>query len=622
MNYFLIYVQNVVYTLFLNLVFNIIDIDDYLPNTSLSMLFHRAALSGNTWLLNRIIDVSTNNAAEILAEDNFATFRIAALDGDTEIISRLIQLARDNNQLPEMLAAEDYAAFCMSVQNINCDTADIIAAAAPDQLPDMFSAFDFLNLDEQNFLHILVILIHIAREHNQLPALISANNCRAFRGAARNGYIEAMYLLIDIAPTQVPEMLAAIDYSALRWSAVAGELNVVNLLIATAVQYGVIVEMLRAESFLTFRLVALGREFAVLDRLIVVANSYNLIEELNLSLSSLEIQDFVSIDSLRHIALNRESSMRELSSNEKLMLNDAITHYQSQIDAQGTEAIIRDLQSTLAGRYLKNPAKIHDEVLPINWEDHQSKGCLAAYYNHKTHTAYRYFMQPNPWISPEASFVIRDELGARSCYDEHALLIALCFLAVTDESIQPTDEFTIENRLENFIIELALINRAHNWDKSRLTSEGKYEQYDDGEGDKPSCKYGLSSRLLQSVQGHPLFKTLTLEIIKQELRDFTREHFSNCIDANNNVALQDSWNNLIESGANDSTLDVLNISLEQQLEFIHNLKTKYQSKFTPTFEQYIREAFVIDDTHPNHASRFGLNAGIDDLLSKQKNCRI
>ena len=98
--------------------------------------------------------------------------------------------------------------------------------------------------------------------------------------------------------------------------------------------------------------------------------------------------------------------------------------------------------------------------------------------------------------------------------------------------------------LRNLLQELALIGRAHNWDKTRpveddgnpiLEAAGnpRTEEYDDLEGDRPSCYSGVKRRLFQSVHGHPLLRIFTKEIIAKELYDFVRQHLQNAISKNN-----------------------------------------------------------------------------------------
>lgn len=105
------------------------------------------------------------------------------------------------------------------------------------------------------------------------------------------------------------------------------------------------------------------------------------------------------------------------------------------------------------------------------------------------------------------------------------------WLVAVDAEVPPTDGYTLETRLDHFIDELAHIGRAHNWDNTRVKTDNEgtiildaddnpiTEEYDNLEGDKPSCFFGVKRRLFQSVQGHPLLKMLTKDGIDEELRD-------------------------------------------------------------------------------------------------------
>ena len=104
----------------------------------------------------------------------------------------------------------------------------------------------------------------------------------------------------------------------------------------------------------------------------------------------------------------------------------------------------------------------------------------------------------------------------------------------------PTDGFSFESRLSLFVEELALIGRAHNWDETRIVTDAAgqpildeddnpmREEYDDLEGDRPSCFSGVKRRLFQSVHGHPLFRILTQETIAKELQRLCAATSANC----------------------------------------------------------------------------------------------
>lgn len=214
---------------------------------------------------------------------------------------------------------------------------------------------------------------------------------------------------------------------------------------------------------------------------------------------------------LRTFSRNKESSMVDLSAIEQAQLQRLKKVYQSRIDL----FTMQDLMSELEKRYcadpaiivLENGAKIslplsreNFDVLPLS-VDEKTRANIA-YYQHPTHTAYRYLSKPNLWISPEAIHAGFDEQRrvGWSIFKEQELL-RLLWIAATDHEAPPTDLYTVEDRIQALIQEIALIGRAHNWDKTNA----KGEDYDDLEGDKPSCSLGVKRRLFQALKGHPFY---------------------------------------------------------------------------------------------------------------------
>ncbi len=164
---------------------------------------------------------------------------------------------------------------------------------------------------------------------------------------------------------------------------------------------------------------------------------------------------------------------------------------------------------------------------------------LKAYYQNTYHSAARWMMKPNPWMAANASYVeISDDRTQRwSTFEDYKMLIAILYYAAIDRSIDPIDNYTFEGRVEGFFKELAYIGRAHNWDRSRfkLDTNGRRvkdsvgkdvtEQYDDAEGDKPSCFSGVNLRLFISVQGHPFWVILKEQIVDQAIREFVAAYY-------------------------------------------------------------------------------------------------
>jgi len=356
---------------------------------------------------------------------------------------------------------------------------------------------------------------------------------------------------------------------------------------------------------------------------------------------------------LRAVAQDAESSMRALSAGEQLRLSSATARYEPVMKAHGIEPLFQGLRDQLKARYAANPAFIQTGDgrtvdLPLDWNEwcrlsqtlnaDTRERALQAYYQHKDHTALRYLSKPNPWIAANAAYVNRGEGGQGwSTFEEYKPLITMLWLAAKDTSsditVAPTDGYTVETRIDRFIDEIALLGRAHNWDERRfkMDAEGNLlvdednnpvmEEYDDVQGDKPSCYSGVKRRLFQSVLGHPLLKILTMDDIKQELRDVVRDYFKQHITNQNIQVIHDAWANLCEANPYNAVthacLNELNLPAAAQRAFIEHLIEKYPTQFNqdPEFKAYIEQRFKLDDMCPTHASRFGGETNLDGLLT-------
>ncbi|KTD60392.1 hypothetical protein Lsai_0142 [Legionella sainthelensi] len=174
-----------------------------------------------------------------------------------------------------------------------------------------------------------------------------------------------------------------------------------------------------------------------------------------------------------------------------------------------------------------------------------------------------------------------------------------------------TDEHTFATRFEHFIDELAHIRRAHNWDQSRRTDNGKLEQYDDLEGDRPSCFSGVKRRLFQSVFGHPLLKLVTEDVIKAEINEFLVTHFKKTINPNNCIIIKKAWDKGIEgellSEEDMKAIQILNVSLDQQKAFKNYLSPKYGFSFAVSlnFINLVDKTFELTLTTSSHLFKHG-----------------
>ncbi len=297
---------------------------------------------------------------------------------------------------------------------------------------------------------------------------------------------------------------------------------------------------------------------------------------------------------LRRLAQDRESSMVALTEGEKKKLESAIEHYQPMINQVGIDRITEDLRAMLIERYKEEPALINIKgksiTLPVTFEEFQSlnlskadyEKANKAYYQNKAHSALRYLSKPNLWMHRHSSYVYINEQGERwSTFEEYLPVIAIHYLAAIDKEMEATKGYTLETRIKQFINELAFIGRAHNWDKTRIRNN-KREEYDDLEGDRPSCFSGVKRRLFQSVIGHSLFDQLTEEKIEAEIRQFAFEHFKSVLTDNNKYQFKTILDEIILEldEQNVEKLQCFNIPSEKQDEFMHLLAHKYGAQFS------------------------------------------
>ncbi len=507
--------------------------------------------------------------------------------------------------------------------------------------------------------------------------MVEASDYEAFQGAASGGHLPVLNRLMELAPDRFPQMIEANGYAVFSFLARYHLDDIVNRALYDP---GVFAhaEMHQHEygeryinPFIHNELTALRalktaveREnpdavFNIIDetqatrcsymiRNLIRRNQPALLDDIRFLLAIPAVQAFAAQHQFYHqeiggqldlaaLAGNRESSMRALSTGEQQRLQAATNRYEPLIKAAGVDNIMSDLRQTLRTRYEEEPACIpcgKDELiaLPQDWHafqhldltQQQRSGALTAYHKHKDHTAWRYLLKPNPWIAASASHVKVNPVNALekwSTFEEYKPLISMLYLAAKDEGVPPTNGHTLETRLSHFFDELAHIGRAHNWDKTRKNARGVSEQYDDLEGDEPSCSSGVICRLFQAIQGHPLLEILTLDDVKQELRDFMREHFTKHITPDNLAELTNACVKLYEGSECGVCFTPLNVSETEQYAFLQYMKDKYALQFAsdPIFEGYIKTSFHFTEYFPSHVARFAVEALFGDLLlSKQR----
>ncbi len=350
---------------------------------------------------------------------------------------------------------------------------------------------------------------------------------------------------------------------------------------------------------------------------------------------------------LREIAQNRESSMRALSPQEQASVAQIEAAYKETMKNLGSTEVIASLKQTLEEKYLADEASrtiiLNSESyqLPFEWSELQTffkehkvtskqrQSILEIYYKNNNHTAYRYLSKPNRWMSDNAGYVNSNRDGRWSTFEEYQTLIAYLWVAANDVNHPPReDNITIADRVDLFLRQLALLNRAHNWDKTHFLRDKDNnsieEEYDDGEGDKPSCLSGVKTRLFQSLLYHPLYEILDKSITRQFITDTLHEHYTKMLNDStigDLEALQTAVGNYFVGFETTPALENLALTDMQRATikatFIHHYGKKKAAPFLSVVDDLLKEDGLI----ANHFLRFYQSAHLDKLLENmQKTC--
>ncbi len=568
--------------------------------------FREAAGNGHLAVLTLLMNCSApGQVLQMIRFGGFRAFQMAATTGHLEIVNLLVQLAP--NLLPEIIREHRFTVLSYFADH-NWD--DLFNRALLDP-----GAFAYAEIHQREY-GARYVSPFIQRELATLRAMKAAvelaNPHAVFNIADDTQATRCFYMIRNLIRRNQPALLDDIRFLL--------AIPAVQVLAHTPVTGNVPNELLRLA-------LTTGHQEAAAVLLAIPA-----VEALAAEHQFYPREAGGQFD-LEALARDRESSMRALSTSEQQRLQAAISRYEPMMKAAGVDNIMSDLRQTLSARYAEEPACIQGAqgvliALPLDWHAFQALNltrqqggeALKAYCQHKDHTALRYLSKPNPWMAENAAYVNENPENPRekwSTFDAYKPLISMLYLAAQDEGIQPTDGYTLETRLSHFIDELAHIGRAHNWDKTRVNASGVREEYDDGDGDKPSCYSGVNRRLFQAVQGHPLFKILTTEGVTKELLDFMREHFKVHITPDNLAELNGAWTNLLELGERDVCFDELNVSESEQHAFLQYMTEKYALQFTcdTSFEKHITTRFALTRQFPSHLERFAGETSFGDLIS-------
>ena len=492
--------------------------------------FQEAAAKGHLTVLDDLMQRAATNAIkqDLLAADNFGAFRLAAWNGHLPIVNYLLEHAAMDEIKQAMLAVDNFGAFrCAVGKGYQHIVQYIMDYVTPEILNTILlehgvSAFRVFLRDVNNSL---------------AERLLHAPHILAYAESHLREYGAFVFLFIQKALLELQERTMALSLTGPNtvFDEVDAEKTklyfyMLRHLIRRNHEQQHLDEMRFLLDIPALRRIAhtdaRGQESNELLRLALTLNEPE-VAAILLNIPDIRVlaeannyyrQEQRGQLDLAALAHDRESSMRALSRLEQKRLEDAIVVYQPMIKHAGVPYFMDDLRQTLASRYQVNPAFLERTAggktpLPMDWDDFialnlsstEQKDALKAYYQHKDHTAWRYLSKPNRWMAADASYVYVDKHSPDmrwSTFEEYQPLIVMFYLAAKDEGCPPIDDFTLETRLEHFIEELALIGRAHNWDDTRpiYKDEGQtiaQEEYDNLQGDKPSCYSGVKRRLFQ-----------------------------------------------------------------------------------------------------------------------------
>lgn len=635
-------------------------------------LAFRIGASKRLSILKFLARIMPKELHPMMVAKDYSPFCVAAYYGNVPVLKYLVKHSPDT--VSEMLQAKDYSAFRSAIYNEHLAVLQYFSEIAPEMMPFLIESNEFEAFRQAAMNGSLPIMKFLIQ---QLPPLevermMTMFTFAPFRLACSSKFDEIVNFLLnysnvfayaesyrDSAAENYVKKFIDSELESLRKSKGVIPASPITQEKAKHLFYmarALISRSAPLENLLLILEIPEVRELAHQEvtpgqpnELLRVAQRSNNLEAFEYLLSipavreEAEANDFYQNEiengvNLRVIAQNKESSLRTLNDNEEKCLEDLKKHYLGE-NSLDSDKVIEELRNFLINRYEQYPASItiiHDNgtneklFLPHDWKKFQSlnlskekrKEALEAYYSNKNHTAWRYLSKPNFWINPQAIYIKENEVGKWSYFEPYKELISILFLAAKDENIEGIDGYDIESRINQFIDELCHIGRAHNWDESRsiLNKSGKtiVEEFDDKKGDNPSCFSGTKSRLFQSLQGHYLLKKLTLNVIKEELREFVWNHFQNVISDENKENLASIWKKVLEanllSKKEENILKCLNISKSQQDTWFERLKNKYGEQAS-CYRIYLHQQFNLnnEESHFIHFSYLGL----DRLLENQ-----
>lgn len=449
------------------------DVNEYVDGSS---LLHLAAQGGFT---DTVIELIKHNAELDITDTNGATpLEVTIAAGDVSTVSELLKYVDDI----DYFYLNGFTLLHMAAGYGYTDIVDALIAEGAS-----------VNLGDQQR-HITPL--HLAAESGHKDSVLSLLNEQNINAAdsdgftplyyaAAHGQLEVVNIILDVlGDADIPNIgrdLAANQNLCLLQAAEDGDLSTLKRLLA----YPEVMNNITTYENAVLQLAQEGEHQAIVDYLLQIDAVKNY------------VKPTPEAPELGAIVLDAENSMRIVDEEQEGLITNIIKRYESKFEEMGGEkGVLENLRIYLESNF----------SLPLQYSPKLPS--QLAYFKDIDHTAWRYlFCRPNPWISDEALFFDTLPCGGRAAtiLPNDKLICAYLWLAASGDDFEPIDGFTHARIKEDFVKEIALIGRAHNYDKQKFNkTRKKWEDVDDLEGDKPSCPNGVTQRLLQAVKGNPI----------------------------------------------------------------------------------------------------------------------
>ncbi len=340
------------------------------------------------------------------------------------------------------------------------------------------------------------------------------------------------------------------------------------------------------------------------------------------------LDDGLFNDETAELVNDDESSMRALTIREDTLLNTLLSQYENNLQiAGGQAAVIATLKQAIKAAFIAEAPSINmagkSMTLPFEFadifqliDDEKVSGedlerLYRAYYQHPLHGAFRYLSIPNPFINTQAEHICHDEQDksqAHANFKPVEKIIALLYLAASDENAKPQLGGTVADRVHLFFQALSLMNRAHNWDNL---------ERDNQEKDYPTCIQGTLKRLYQALHDHPTINPLNHSTIEQELIQFARKHFKVALETKDLSQIQKAYQDYCDS-LDEKALAILkqlNISQQQINEFLAYLEKKYTPQFDSRFKKLVNNTLKLETANESHFGNLYQRCGLAQLTN-------